>query len=446
MAIHMLPVAIGLGGAALLAFLVFGHSGVKVPVVPTTPPTPGKTPSQLGTEDGCARGAADAKAGKSAAQAAADLAVGGKDNAALVAASVASGDSGSYLAAYALAHADCYTKTPKPITKVMPVAYKVGAGETPASIASKFGVSVDYLLSGLNGYGHGENGTKDNAPYPYGGDLHAFVSTFAGMGSGAFPPKGTTFAPTFQAGHKATANLRPIFRSSATGAGGQRYWWFPIGANPGAVPMPYSPNNAGFGLIYSDGGLKLVGPWYAGMPLNVPGKPGDTSATEGDVATSGVVVGAMNRAVRAMTGRTLVGARLPPRAVRANPINRWRLDPVAAVFQCMNGRWHNDAEDAYNAYKCAGGMRTNVRDVARDVSAQYTRIIGSIPSSFPVVTAVPAAPGTPVPAIIDYTRNRIAFCMAAVQIVQREGTGIVFTAGVARRPTSHPLGWPAPPT
>lgn len=247
------------------------------------PPTAEQTAAAKvkGAADGCLRGTADAKAGKTPAQASLDLNVGGKDHDALVAAEQASGDPDAYWLAYATAHKTCFDAAS--VTKTMPVpaptTYKVGPGETPTSIASKFGITVDYLLSGLNGYGHGSDGTKDNAPFPYGGDMHAFTGTFSGLGTAPYPAKGTTFTPTWQAGHKATANLHPIFRSSTPGAGGQWYWWFPLGATPDAVPLPYSPNDPGFGRIYSDGGLFLVGPWYSGMTLTVPGKPGDDAGT-----------------------------------------------------------------------------------------------------------------------------------------------------------------------
>lgn len=277
------------------------------------PPTAEQTAAAKvkGAADGCARGTADAKAGKTPDQASADLNTGGKDHGALVAAEDASGDGDAYFAAYAVAHKACFDATKASMTKAMPLPtkYVVTASDTPATVAGRFGISVDRLLVEFNGYGHGESGVKDYAPYPYGADLFSFTSTFPGMGSGVFPPAGTSFSPTFQAGHKATANLRPIFRSNHPGAGGQWYWWFPTGAGPDKVPMPYSPNDSGFGRIYSDGGLFLVGPWYAGMTLNAPG-------TSSDAGTGAMVLRRSQRGDYATGPRVgnlaLVGARRAP--------------------------------------------------------------------------------------------------------------------------------------
>ncbi len=283
-----------------------GGGGAKGPTAEQTAAAKVK-----GAADGCARGTADAKAGKTPAQASADLDSGGKDHAMLVAAEQASGDADAYFAAYAIAHKTCFDAVVAGTTKAMPLPtkYTVTPSDTPATVAGRFGISVDKLLTEYNGYGHGENGTKDNAPYPYGGELGSFTSTFAGMGSGAFPPAGTTFSPTYQAGHKATADLRPIFRSSKPGSGGQWYWWFPTGARPDAVPVPYAPNDSGFGRIYADGGIFLVGPWYSGMTLNVPGPTADAGS-------AGLADARPRRAVQATGPRignlALVGARRAP--------------------------------------------------------------------------------------------------------------------------------------
>lgn len=267
-----------------------GGGGGKGPTAEQT-----ATAKAKGAADGCARGTADAVAGKSPAQASVDLNPGGKDNAAWLAAGKATDDPEAYFDAYGIAHATCYNAVPKTKTMPMPLPskYTVAPGDTPVSIAGKYGVTVDYLLAGLNGYGHGDNGSKDFAPL--GHKFAPFTSTVEWSDT---PPKGTHYEPTWQAEHK---TLFPVFRSSVPGPDGDYYWAVNDKGRPHAHSGP------GFGRIYQDGLLYLVGPWYSGMTLNVPAKPGDAEVG------AGALVSRSSYAVGPQIGNfALVGARRAP--------------------------------------------------------------------------------------------------------------------------------------
>lgn len=160
--------------------------------------------------------------------------------------------------------------TPTPL----PSVYVVKAGETPASVASKLGISENMLFAA--------NPVLDRSHFFH--SMNSFKSTKE-LG-GAFPPAGTTYTPTWQAQH---GTLYPVFKSSVAGSGGTIYWAF---MEPDGVPLAMS--NPGFGRIYSgDSGMTLVGPWYVGLKLNTtPLSSGGAVADDVTGSTSGGAGGA----------------------------------------------------------------------------------------------------------------------------------------------------------
>lgn len=156
--------------------------------------------------------------------------------------------------------------TPTPL----PATYVVKAGDTPATVAGRLGITENMVFAA--------NPTLDRSHFSH--PLFSFKSTKE-LG-GVFPPAGTTYAPTFQAQH---GTLYPVFKSSVASSGGTIYWAF---MEPDGVPLAMS--NPGFGRIYSgDGGMTLVGPWYTGLVLNTSlgASTSGSSTGSGGISTSG---------------------------------------------------------------------------------------------------------------------------------------------------------------
>lgn len=165
-------------------------------------------------------------------------------------------------------------KDPVPVPTPLPSVYTVKAGDTPATVAGRLGISENMLYA--------SNPVLDHSHFSH--PMFSFKSTKE-MG-GPYPPAGTTYTPTFQAMH---GTLYPVFRSSVAGPGRLIYWAF---MEPDGVPLAMT--NPGFGRIYSgDGGMTLVGPWYTDMKLNTtPGSSGGAVADDVIGGTSGGASGA----------------------------------------------------------------------------------------------------------------------------------------------------------
>lgn len=165
-------------------------------------------------------------------------------------------------------------KETPPTPTPLPATYTVKAGDTPASIASRLGISETMLFAA--------NPALDVSGFFH--DMNSFTSK-TDFGPGV-PPVGTTYTPTWQAQH---GTLYPVFRASQKSADGSIYFAF---MNPDGLPLPMK--NPGFGRIYSgDGGLKLVGPWYVGLVLNTsPMSSGSSVPSGASGSTAGGASGA----------------------------------------------------------------------------------------------------------------------------------------------------------
>jgi hypothetical protein len=409
MTVPVVPLALGASALGLGLWWWLGgfHTGAT-------------TATALGSKDGCARGTADGLAGKTADQAAADLNNPGPDRDAYGAAAQQSGDAKAYGDAYRLAHADCFAKNKKDTTQdSLPVTLPPAPPpDKPPS------TPAEWYLDRVNALNDWYTWSRKGAQEGY----NEYVTDYEYRSFGTKTAKAAARSCGYAEGWALGKLMKDMLGS--------------------LTPTTLKLNDEN--TIFADCATKFDG-WYDAHKH-------DKAAGGGSTSVSGAVVGWMRRTE--VGGRALVGQRVIFRLQPAGgAIRHYSPGPsiegaapgadAEAVFRCMAGMptaWSNDNEALWNAYRCAGGYPM---DKAAPTALFYQ-----------TVANMKAALGRilidgPMPA--DRTQRRRLVCQAAVELVAREralarrGLAPVVTAGAgaappaARRPTDHPLGWPAPP-